>query len=162
MVDQYSFQYLNDWHFLQEAHERALSDRGIYDSPDAINAAFCRLLAIHMVGSVEAILQCYPEILGVENNNNYFRPGMKNLSKINILIDGISTLWSPVDHEIITDFIAIKIIRNGIVHSRDLETNHEFLEKRGFPINPNLLNETHWNRMCEVYREMIRYLIGIS
>ena len=56
------------------------------------------------------------------------------------------------------DFLAIKYLRNIIVHARWKPEEKQWLEERGFPLDTRELSEQHWTLMDSVNKKMTMYI----
>ncbi|MEM4539831.1 MAG: hypothetical protein QXF02_06675 [Candidatus Korarchaeota archaeon] len=58
--------------------------------------------------------------------------------------------YGGIDRSILEDYLALKYLRNVIVHTKWRLHEKEWVEKIGFPSDVRILNEEHWYRILEV------------
>ena len=63
-----------------------------------------------------------------------------------------------VDEEVFNDYLAIKYLRNTIVHGEWDEEQKHWLEQHGFPTDTRKLTEEHLDRMLHVNQNMMFYM----
>lgn len=83
-----------------------------------------------------------------------------NGEKIRNLCDAFGRTGAPVEPDIFEDYLAIKYLRNTIVHARWKPAEQAHVEARGFPTDSRDLTEGHWQRMHEVKSELMTYIAG--
>jgi hypothetical protein len=64
----------------------------------------------------------------------------------------------PVDEEVFSDYLAIKYLRNSIVHGRWHEHEKEWLHQRGFPTDARRLSTKHLHKIDHVTQNMMFYI----
>jgi hypothetical protein len=122
------------------------------------NAAFCRHLAICIVGSVEIILSVWLEkdrsnILAV-----YFAEKAENGKRIDSLVSAFAREGFSVERTLFEDYLAIKYLRNTIEHSKWKDNQKEFVRSRGFPTDVREFKLEDFNRMSEVFNSVAIYI----
>jgi hypothetical protein len=57
--------------------------------------------------------------------------------------------------DVLHDYLAIKYMRNTLVHSRWKEDEKQFVGQRGFPTDLRKFDCRHWERIIGVYEQML-------
>ena len=125
-------------------------------------ASFCRILAVITVASIEHLLE------EAQNDNNrsllqtYFTKGrgVTNAQRVDALCKAFQRGGAPVEPDIFSDYLAIKYIRNTIVHAEWHEYEQAFVEDRDFPIDTRLFTEEHWQRIHTVNQKLMTYIFA--
>lgn len=90
----------------------------------------------------------------------YFREKIPNEQKIAELDKYFGLVYgdSGVGAEVLSDYLAIKYLRNGIIHA-DRRTGHqaEFIRQRGFPVDSRQLKLSHLHKMAAVNATLLTY-----
>ncbi len=154
--------YTDDIIFLQSGRLAALTHPLKAAVRDLCNASYCRIFAVMMIASIESALKEWKEKWKEQHGLNiltiYFKEGAKNGEKIKSLRDAFEQAGVKASNEIIDDYLAIKYLRNVIVHARWKPYEKELLESRGFPTDARYLNEEHWKRMQVVNQNIMFYI----
>ncbi len=148
--------YTDDMHYLSDSRELILNDKSRVRSNELIHGAFSRLLLVQLISTIEFLLEEWGS--KSENVNFEFMKSGHNLNKIQPLIDELEKSGREIDHDVVKDFIAGKILRNSIVHSNLGEDNKQFCIDRDLPETVTLLGEPHWSRFYNVYTQMTMYI----
>lgn len=156
--------YSDDIIYLQEGRTALLTHPLRREVKDLCDGSFCRMLAVMMVGSIETMLQEWRERDKLDILGSYFAEGASNGERVQSLYDAFHRAGIKVDREVFDDYLAIKYLRNVIVHARWKPHEKEWLENRGFPTDTRELTEEHWKRMQAVNQNMMLYiaLTGIA
>lgn len=164
-IDEFTDTYSDDVIYLREARVALLTHSLRAEIHELCNASFCRLYAIVMIGSIEAML----ERLRTRDNLNildaYFAQGVTNEDRVKSLRAAFVNNGINVKHDVFDDYLAIKYVRNAIVHA-SWETQSGQLKKeqvnwiaaRKFPTDTRKLNEEHWQRIEWVNENMMFYI----
>ena len=150
--------YSDDVSYLIDAREVLLRHPFRTEMKTLCNASFCRMLAVFMIGSIEAMLQHWKERDQKGILEKYFKENASNGERVQSLYEAFKKAGINVDKEIFEDYLAIKYLRNIIVHARWKPHEKEWLKIRGFPTDTRKLSEKHWHRMLEVNQNMMMYI----
>ena len=150
--------YSDDLLYLIDSRKCLLTSPFRIESKDLCNASFCRLFAVFMVGSIEAMLEFWKSKDNFGVLSKYFDNNVSNEERIQNLYEAFRKAGVAVDREVFEDYLAIKYLRNIVVHARWKPYEKEQLEKRGFPTNTRRLSEEHWYKMLEVSQNMMIYI----
>jgi hypothetical protein len=158
-IPEFTDTYSDDLTFLEEARETLLSRKSGIEAKWC-EASFCRMFAVLMVGSIESLLEerhkeSPDTVLGV-----YLDERTRNGDKVKNLCDAFTKAGGPVDPEIFSDYLAIKYLRNSIIHARKKDHEVQWLAQRGFPADTRQLEEKHWQKMQQVNTKMMLYIVG--
>lgn len=138
--------------------------RGEYAFAELLNASFCRIFVVFVVGGIEAMLESWRDRDRLEVLGKYFAPNVKNVDRITNLYRAFSDAGIQVDKEVFDDYLAIKYLRNTIIHGQWKEYEKDWLEARSFPSDSRKLTRLHWDRIERVNQSMMLYiaLTGIA
>jgi len=133
--------YSDDVIYLLEGRPALLTHPLRRELPELLNPSTCRLLAVFMIGSIELMLsdwraKDHNDILKV-----YFDDKHTNGERINALCAAFQGAGITVDPEVFNDYLAIKYLRNTIVHHKWKDHEKDWLEQRGFPTDTRQLTE---------------------
>jgi hypothetical protein len=148
-IDTYSDDILN----LVEAHRAFLTHPLLNSWPDNANATFCRILAVFMVGTIEGAIEYWKELDKFGILRKYFDGG-SNSDRLESLKQAFLQSGISVDDGLLNDYLAIKYMRNAIVHSGWNEQQRQWVIARGFPADARQLTEQHWIKMLTVNENM--------
>lgn len=123
-----------------------------------VNASFCRMLAVIVVGSIESMLSAWRERDRVNVLEKYFAKNVRNGDRIQGLYDAFHNAGIPVDRDVFNDYLAIKYLRNTIVHGKWKEYEREWLASHAFPTDSRHLTFEHWARIQHVSANMMFYI----
>lgn len=161
-IDNYSDDLINIYEARAAAYTHPL--RGDYAFAEWLDASFCRILVVFVIGGIEAMLESWRarDTLGVLEK--YFAKNISNSERITSLCKAFSGVGIQVDEQIFDDYLAMKYLRNTIVHSSWKEHEKVWLEARGFPTDTRKLTKEHLNKIEHVNQNMMFYiaLAGLS
>lgn len=120
------------------------------------------MLAVFMVGGIEVMLETWKDRDRVRVLQKYFSDKSTNKARISGLCQAFRDAGIPVDREVFDDYLAIKYLRNTIVHGRWKGREKEWLDRRGFPTDTRLLAKEHLERIEHVYHNMMFYVFLTS
>jgi len=127
-------------------------------------ASFCRLLMVHRIGMVENLLRLWQQMDSAAILKTYFPP-KENRRKIanHIRLQNLAAAFESrgfnVDSGVFEKYLALKHLRNYLVHG-DLSYEHkEYLEKNGYPSDLFSLGIEHSKDVIAVTAEMIKYIL---
>lgn len=129
-----------------------------------IVASFCGLFVIVMISKIEYILKKWQDIEEIkEILLPYFQENTSNGEKVTALYESMRKfLGNDVDKEIFDAYLAIKYIRNTIVHGKWRNKEKEWIKEQGFPNDVRDLQEKHLQRIKEVFQKMVKYLEKVA
>lgn len=150
--------YSDDVIYIVEARKILLTHPFRTEIKELCDASFCRLLIVFVVSSLEAMLQHWIKKFGVQELKTYFAKNVRNSERIQALCNAFQKKGVNVDVEILSDYLAIKYLRNAICHARWRAHEKEWCKKRGFPTDTRKLNEKCWYRILEINENMMMYI----
>jgi hypothetical protein len=125
-----------------------------------IDASFSRIFAILMIGNIEQMLQEWKTRVPVVEP--YFQKNTSMKDKVDNLCQAFKNIGLNVDREIFNDYLAIKYLRNIIVHAdwneEKCSDKIKVISDRGFPTDTRNLNEEHLRKMHSVNENIIFYI----
>jgi len=156
--------YSDDLIYLHEARGALRTHPliGYYAFTEYIDASFCRMLAVFMIGAIEVMLKTLLERDRVKVLEKYFRKGVSNGDRISALYSAFHDAGIPVDREVFDDYLAVKYLRNTIIHGGWKEHEKEWLDTRGFSTDTRKLTKEHLDRIEHVYQNMMFYIFLTS
>lgn len=157
MSEEFIDTYSDDLSYLIEAREALLTHPFRFENQELCDASFCRLFIVFMVDGIEAMIQYWNEVVSPGIFDPYLRSGSRNSERVQNLYEVLNK-YGGIDKSILEDYLALKYLRNVIVHARWKPHEKEWIEKRGFPSDTRKLNEEHWYRILEVYQNMMMYI----
>jgi len=125
------------------------------------DASYSRLLAIVIVGSVEHVLELWSQSDSHDVLRQYFDERAANGERVEALRRAFEVAGIGVDPDVFSDYLAIKYLRNSIVHARRKDVETEWLQKRGFPTDPRQLTFAHWRKILQVHDSMLLYIAAL-
>jgi hypothetical protein len=155
-IDTYSDDLIN----LHEARSARITHplRGDYAISVYLDASFCRILAVFVIGGIEAMLESWRDRDRVNVLEKYFAQNVKNGERVTSLYQAFSDAGIRVDRQVFDDYLAIKYLRNTIIHGRWKEHEKEWLAARGFPTDTRQLTKEHLDRIEHVNQNMMLYI----
>jgi hypothetical protein len=115
-----------------------------------------------MVASIEHILKTWKDSDQRGVLTVYFADGVSNGERVANLFAAFERAGIVVERDVFDDYLAIKYLRNVIVHADEFKDyQKEWLKQRGFPVDPRRLGSDHWRRMRWVNENMMWYLFQI-
>jgi len=164
-IDEFTDTYSDDIIYLREARIALLTHPLRAAIPTLCNASFCRLFAIVMIGSIEAMLERWRDRDNLNILDAYFAAEVSNGDRVKSLRNTFVTNGINVNSGVFDDYLAIKYLRNAIVHaswqSQSGQVKQEqidWIEARGFPTDTRNFSEQHWQRIEWVNENMIFYI----
>ena len=135
-----------------------LSDYWAY--PDLLDASMCRIAAIVWVGGIDAMLADWRSRQRDPSGilEKFFAEGVQNGDRVRNLYEAFQNAEIPVDQKIFDDYLAIKYLRNTIVHGKWKEYEKKWLDLRGFPTDTRNLTREHLNKIDHVGQNMLYYI----
>ena len=154
--------YSDDIIYLQKGRKVLLTHPLRRENKEFCNASFCRMFAVMMIGSIEAMLQEWKDSDKIGILELYFTEKSSNADRIESLCNAFINAGIPVEREVFDDYLAIKYLRNTIVHSGWKDKEKEWLNQRNFPTDTRKLTENHWRKMDYVNQNMMLYIFTTS
>jgi len=129
-----------------------------------LDASFCRILVVFVVGGMEAMLESWRDRDRFNVLEKYFAQNVTNGERVTSLYQAFSDAGIPVDEQVFDDYLAIKYLRNTIIHGRWKDHEKDWLHARGFPTDTRKLKKEHLDKIEHVNQNMIFYiaLTGIA
>ncbi|HHF2954753.1 TPA: hypothetical protein ACPJ0E_004421, partial [Vibrio diabolicus] len=153
--------YSDDIIYLIEARKALIKDPMVNNFEPLCTASLSRILIVFTIGTIEAALEHWNEDDQTGILANYFQNNCSNKQRIESLENAFNDKGIIVDSEIFKDFLAIKYLRNTIVHASWNQRGKEYLIERDFPTDTRQLNGEHWQRIVTVHNNMLMYF-GIT
>ncbi|MGV3003419.1 hypothetical protein [Vibrio sp. E150_018] len=150
--------YSDDIIYLIEARKALIKDPMVNNLEPLCTASLSRILIVFTIGTIEASLEHWNEDDQTGILGNYFQSNCSNKQRIESLENAFTEKGIIVDSEIFKDFLAIKYLRNTIVHASWNDRGKEYLIERDFPTDTRQLNEKHWKRIVTIHNNMLMYL----
>ncbi len=161
-IDEFINTYSDDLITIHEARAAAYTHplRGDYALADSLlDASFCRILAVFVVGSIEAMLESWRDRDEIKCLESYFaNRDISNRDRITSLWRSFTDAGIQVDREVFDDYLAIKYLRNTIIHGRWKENEKVWLDARGFPTDTQMLEKDHLDKIEHVNQNMMFYI----
>jgi len=150
--------YSDDIIYLKQGRDAILADSSKRVIKKLCDASFCRMFAVIMIGSIENMLQVWRKRDKQSILCSYFSKKARNEERVQNLYDAFQSARINVDREIFEDYLAIKYLRNVIVHAQWNNKEREWIRKRDFSTDTRRLTEEHWKRMHFVNDKMMLYI----
>ena len=150
--DGYVDAYEQDMLWLSDARGALLSHPMRGEADQLANASFTRMLAVTMVGNVEAWLREWARREPDLGLKTYFARGTKNGKKVRVVRAALDKKGLTLDEDVLGSYLAVKYLRNIVVHSVQ-EPRHDdiqWITDHGFPADPRRLNANHWWRIFDL------------
>jgi hypothetical protein len=150
--------YSDDLAYLIDSREVLLTHPFRTEIRKLCDASFCRLITVFMVGSIEVMLEHWKEKDKLGVLNAYFKKNTSNGDRVLSLYEAFRKTEIDVDKEIFKDYLAIKYLRNTIVHSKWRQQEKNWMKSRGFPTDVRKLTGKHWNKILKVNDSLMMYI----
>jgi len=154
--------YSDDLIYLHEARSALLTHPLRAELKEYVDASTCRLHAVFMIGSIENMLEAWRDRDRIGILDAYFAEGRTNGDRVSSLYEAFHQTGIQVDRRVFDDYLAIKYLRNTIVHGRWKEHEREWLDTRGFPTDTRKLTKEHLDRIEHVNQNMMFYIFLTS
>lgn len=154
--------YSDDLIYLHQGRTALLEHPTMRPIPQWVNASFCRMLAVFVVGSIEAMLTSWRDQDRIDVLRNYFAKNVSNIERVSSLYQAFRDAGLQVDKEVFDDYLAVKYLRNTIIHGAWREHEKEWLEARQFPADTRELTKAHLERIERVNQNMMLYVFLTS
>ncbi len=163
-VSEFIDSYSDDLIYIHEARSALLTHplRGDYAFWEYLDASFCRILAVFMIGAIETMLESWRGRDRIGVLNKYFIKNVSNDERVDSLYAAFCKAGIQVDKQVFEDYLAIKYLRNTIVHGRWKEHEKKWLDSRGFPTDTRKLSKEHLDRIESAYQNMMFYIFRTS
>lgn len=159
-VEEFIDTYSDDLITIHESRRASYTHplRSEYAFSELLDASFSRILAVFTVGGIEAMLESWRDRDTKGVLKAYFAKGVKNGDRVKSLCAAFTHAGIPVDKEVFDDYLAVKYLRNTIIHSGWKEYERTWLEERGFPTDSRKLSEEDFERIERVNQNMVYYI----
>ncbi|HEX6508055.1 MAG TPA: hypothetical protein VF221_10515 [Chloroflexota bacterium] len=159
-VGEFIDSYSDDLIYLREARAALLTHplSPEWAFADHWDACAGRVASVFMIGSIEAMLETWREKDSRGILDNYFSDKVTNGARISALQQAFTEAGIDVDPAVFEDYLAVKYLRNTIIHGRWKEHEKEWLEGRGFPTDVRSLKREHLDRIEFVNQNMMFYI----
>jgi len=162
-ISEFTDSYSDDMMFLTSLRRILLRHPLQSFAPLFLDATLSRLYAVMLVGNVENAIAQEFDRNSEPKLDTYLNANVANATKVQALEGFLQErLSASVDTSILDDYLAIKYLRNGIIHS-DQRTGAqaEYIKSHGFPIDSRDLTLVHLKRMARVDQSITMYF-GMS
>lgn len=149
--------YSDDLLYLMDFRDSHLTHPGKRVTKSLFEASITRIFCAFMIGNIEAMIDNWRERDGRGILDAYFLT-TSNEDRLRALADNFRRHGINVDDIILKRYLAIKYVRNTIIHSKWKENNHALVLEMGFPTDTRQLNEEHLQLMYETNVEMMKYI----
>jgi len=160
-IDEFIDTYSDDLITIREARSAAYTHplRGNYAFAESLlDASFCRILVVFVIGGIEAMLESWRGRDRFKVLEKYFAEKGTNGERVTILHQAFSDAGLQVDRQVFDDYLAIKYLRNTIIHGKWKEHEKEWLDARGFPTDTRELKKKHLDKIEHVNQNMMLYI----
>src|SRR5262245_26730190 len=152
--------YFDDLLYLDAARSALLTHPLRPESKWYCDMETCRLLAVWMIDCMEVILETWRDQEPGGVLDAYFAERNTNGARVTSLYKAFHNAGIPVDRQVFDDYLAIKYLRNSIVHGRWKENEKEWLDGQGFPTDSRNLTKAHLDRINNVHMNMFWYALS--
>ena len=157
-MDEFTDTYSDDLIYLAEARDTLLAQQRLEFDKQLCNAAFCRLLVVHMVDAMESCLKNWQNRDGTLLADYFGGKRKSNADRIASIKTALEKRNLPFDADVLSDYLAVKYIRKAITHSEWYEHEQAFVQDRRFPIDSREFTIDHWSRLLYINDRMSMYL----
>jgi hypothetical protein len=154
--------YSDDVIYLLEGRSALLTHPLRAELKELLDASTCRLLAVFMIGSIEMMLTQWRDRDHHDILDVYFEGRHQNGERVAALCAAFQRAGITVDTQVFNDYLAIKYLRNTIVHGAWKEHQKQWVLERGFPTDTRKLTKEHLDRMLHVNQNMMFYIVLTS
>lgn len=145
---------------LRDSRHFFLSRAAPGDETKVANAVFCRLLTVIVVGSIEYIVESWREKGQSRVLEPYYAKGkIKNALRISSLHTSFVEHGIDVEEKIFNEYLAIKFLRNTIVHNRWKEDEKIWVASQGYPTDVREFRMNDFDRISAVYNRLAIYTL---
>lgn len=153
--------YSDDLLYLIDLRDSHLTHPGKKVYQPLFQASIARIFCAFMVGNIEAMIK-HMEAKDVNSILAPYFANSSNRDRIDSLKRNFELNGIEVDGHILEKYLAIKCVRNTIIHSKWNENQKDFILEMGFPTDTRSLTNNHLQIMYSVNSEMIRYIAAIE
>lgn len=125
--------YSDDVIYLLEGRTALLTHPLRAELPELLNASTCRLLAVFMIGNIELMLSDWRAKDHNDILNVYFEGRRENRERVAALCSAFQSAGITVDPEVFNDYLAIRYLRNAIVHAKRKDHEKDCLSSAASP-----------------------------
>jgi hypothetical protein len=149
--------YSDDVIYLDEARVALLTHPLMPTLKELTDASACRLLAVFMIGSTEVMLETWRDRDAMGILSAYFNDKLPNGEKVSALFEAFCQAGIDVNKDVFDDYLAIKYLRNTIIHGRWKDHERVWVESRGYPSDTRKLTDKHLEKIADVNQNMMYY-----
>jgi hypothetical protein len=143
--------YENDLIYILSSRHATLTHPLMSSNKELVDTSATRLFIVTAINSIEIILQEWQKQDRSGVLDKYFLDKVTNGERVQSLYSAFEKAGYNVDQEIFHDYLAIKYLRNIIVHGRWKDYELAWIEKRGFPTKIQDLTEKDLVRIHKVF-----------
>ena len=147
--------------FLRLARDALVSHPKISPGVHSPDSALCRTLVITAVTAIDRVLELWRGadfIVMYDSQRGSDGKKVENGERIRLLEQCFTGSGVVTDPDVISDFLAIKYLRNAFAHIEWKNKQRPYIEERGFPTELSRLSHVHWNRILFVCHRMLDYV----
>ncbi|MCH4200726.1 MAG: hypothetical protein LKF87_14915 [Clostridium tyrobutyricum] len=162
-IKAFEISYSDDILYLQEIRETYLTHPFFGKGEDKFlfDPCCCRLLSILIVGNIEMLAKAWYERTNISGLNDLYSK-KHNCDKLKSFKELLDDYNISSEKYIIEKYLAIKNLRNALIHSDLGKNKKDMLQKNNLPSDIQKLDETTWNLFLEVNNRMMLYLNQIG
>ena len=157
-VSEFIDTYSDDLLYLKDARHAFLTHPLRHDMRDHLDASLCRVAIVFSIGAVEAMLEEWQHRDPDSILKSYFAKNSSNNDRIYGLYSAFLDSGVRVNKEIFRDYLAVKYLRNTVVHSRWKSNEKPWILARGFPTDTRKLTREHLDKVNQVAQNMCYYI----
>lgn len=168
-INMFTQGYSDDLIFLHEVREAYFTHplKGAVATRTWFDSYCCRNLSITIVGSIESIIKQWIEIIDdndqkkeIENIEKRLKGG--SIKRVDDNVEEIKKFYDDksliIDKCIIKHYLAIKTMRNAIIHSNLDDNKNKILLESKLPTEIMSFNEYNWDSFVTTHAEIMRYI----
>ena len=154
--------YSDDLLYLKDARHAFLTHPLRRDMRGHLDASLCRVAIVFSIGAVEAMLEDWRRRDSDSILKTYFAQGSSNGQRVLGLYGAFRNSGLQVNKEVFDDYLAIKYLRNTIMHSEWKRKETSWILERGFPADTRQLTREHLQKVEQVAQSMFLYIFSTS
>jgi hypothetical protein len=146
---------------LREARMATLTHPLHHFYEPVVTASFCRLLLLSSVANIEWMIKTWQRGDSMKILSAYFSEKVTNGARIEALESAFREAGVGVSADVFSDYLAIKYLRNTVVHQEWKTYQRDWVAKRAFPTDVTRLTDKDWLRIWDTTQDMITY-VGLT
>jgi len=139
---------------LRQARDALLTHPKIDPRAVDADAAMCRALILTAVTAVERIIEAWRDEAFLQTYNDKDASNGKKIALLRNCLEAAGVATNP---DILEDYLAIKYLRNTLVHLKWIEAQRQQIQQRDFPTDLRRLDHRHWMRIIATLWHMLGY-----